>query len=429
MNTALGLVFIVTLVMGVPVAFTMLIASLAAVLVQGSFDPMVAVQSLFAGIDSFPLLAIPFFILAAELMSGGALTEVLLRFASRLVGHVRGGLGHTNILTLTFFSGISGSALADAAGPGSMLIRMMKKAGYAPEYAAALTASTAIVGPIIPPSIIMIVYALTENSVSIMGLFLGGVVPGLLIAASLVLVNHCVSVRRNYRSSEARATLREISASFVKALPALVLPLIILGGMHSGVFTPTEASAVAVFYALVVGKYLYRTLRFEMLPAILFRTAMLTASILMIVAASEVFSWVLTVGQIPQAVATWMASFDLSPLQLLLLINVFLLLAGIFIEPLPGVMILVPILAPLALAAGIDPLHFAIVVIVNLTLGMVTPPVGALLFVTSIVSGVSMARMTRELVPMFGAQLVVLLLLTLVPQLTTSLPGAFGYTR
>jgi tripartite ATP-independent transporter DctM subunit len=429
MNTALFLVFLVTLVMGVPIAFTMVIAGLVAVLVHGGFDPLVAVQNMFAGIDSFPLLAIPFFILAAELMSGGALTEVLHQFASRLVGHVRGGLGHTNILTLTFFSGISGSALADAAGPGSMLIRMMKKAGYAPEYAAALTASTAIVGPIIPPSIIMIVYALTENSVSIMGLFLGGVVPGLLIAVALMVVNHWVSTRRNYRSSATRASLREIALSFVKALPALVLPLIILGGMHSGVFTPTEASAVAVFYALVVGKYLYRTLRFDMLPAILFRTAMLTASILMIVAASETFSWVLTVGQIPQAVAQWMAGFHLSPLALLLLINLFLLLAGIFIEPLPGVMIFVPILAPLALAAGIDPLHFAIVVIVNLTMGMITPPVGALLFVTSIVSGVSMGKMTRELIPMFGAQLVVLLLLTLIPALSTSLPGAFGYSH
>jgi tripartite ATP-independent transporter DctM subunit len=384
---------------------------------------------MFAGIDSFPLLAIPFFILAAELMTGGALIEVLLHFASRLVGHVRGGLGHTNILTLTFFSGISGSALADAAGPGAMLIRMMRKAGYAPAYAAALTASTAIVGPIIPPSIIMIVYALTENSVSIMGLFLGGVIPGLMISGSLLAVNHWISVRRNYRVSEQRASLREIAASFLRALPALVLPFIILGGMHSGAFTPTEASAVAVFYALLVGRYLYRTLRFDMLPAILFRTAMLTAAILMIVAASEVFGWILTVGQIPQAVAQWIAGFHLSPLGLLLLINLFLLLAGIFIEPLPGVMILVPILAPLALAAGIHPLHFAIVVILNLTLGMITPPVGALLFITSIVSGVSMGKMTRELAPMFGAQLVVLLLLTLIPALSTWLPGAFGYAR
>ena len=414
---------------GVPVAFAMVIAGIAAIFVQGSIDPMVAVQNMFAGIDSFPLLAIPFFILAAELMSGGALTEVLLRFAGQLVGHMRGGLGHTNVLTLTFFSGISGSALADAAGPGSMLIRMMKKAGYPAEYAAALTAATAIVGPIIPPSIIMIVYALTETSVSIMGLFLGGVVPGLMITGSLLAVNHWISVRRDYRSSERRATLPEIARGFVRALPALVLPFIILGGMHLGIFTPTEASAVAVFYALVVGRYLYGTLTFAMLPAILFRTAILTASILMIIAGSEIFAFLLTVGQIPQTVAEWIGGFQLHPVMLLLLINVLLLLAGIFIEPLPGVMIFVPILAPLALAAGIHPLHFAMVVIVNLTLGMITPPVGALLFVTSIVSGVSMGRMTRELVPMFGAQLGVLLLLTFVPQLSTWLPGVFGYSK
>jgi tripartite ATP-independent transporter DctM subunit len=429
MNAALMLVFVVTLVMGVPIAFTMVLAGLVAVLVKGSMDPVVAVQNMFAGIDSFPLLAIPFFILAAELMSGGALTEVLLRFASQLVGHVRGGLGHTSVLTLTFFSGISGSALADAAGPGAMLIRMMKKAGYAPEYAAALVAATTIVGPVIPPSIIMIVYALTEPSVTIMGLFLGGIVPGLMISGSLLIVNHWVSTRRNYRVTERRATLPEIATGFVKALPALIMPVIILGGIHLGVFTPTEASAAAVFYALVVGRYLYGTLRFDMLPAILFRTAMLTSSILMIIAGSEIFSWVLTVGQIPQQVAAWIGGFGLGPVALLLLMNVFLLLAGIFIEPLPGVMIFVPILAPLALAAGIDPLHFGIVVIVNLTLGMITPPVGALLFVTSIVSGVTMEKMTRDLMPLLGAELVVLLLLTLVPQCSTWLPGLFGYAR
>ena len=429
MSATLVIVFLLTLVVGVPIAFTMLIAGLAAVLVQGSLSPISAVQNMFAGIDSFPLLAIPFFILAAELMTGGALTDVLLRFASQLVGHVRGGLGHTNVLTLTFFSGISGSALADVAGPGSMLIRMMRKAGYPPAYAAALTAATAIVGPIIPPSIIMIVYALTENSVSIMGLFLGGVVPGLMITGSLLAVNHWVSVRRDFRGTDARPALRELATSFVRALPALALPVIILGGIHFGVFTPTEASAVAVFYALAVGRYLYRTLKFDMLPAILFRTALVTSSILMIIATSEVFGWVLTVGQIPQAAADWIAGFHLNRLELFLLINVFLLLAGIFIEPLPGVMIFVPILAPMALTAGIDPLQFAIVVIVNLTLGMVTPPVGALLFITSIVSGVPMGKMVREMLPMLGAQLVVLLLLTLVPAFTTWLPNLFGYSR
>jgi tripartite ATP-independent transporter DctM subunit len=423
------LVFIATLVMGVPIAFTMIVGSIAAILVKGSIDPLAVVQYLFGGIDSFPLLAIPFFILAAELMSGGALTEVLLVFANQLVGRVRGGLGHTTILTLTFFSGISGSALADAAGPGAMLFRMMRKAGYAPSYGAALVAATSILAPIIPPSIIMVVYALTETSVTIMGLFLGGVVPGLLVAAALFGVNHLMSVRRNYRTEQPRPTPRELGEGFVRALPALLLPVIILGGIHTGVFTPTEASAAAVFYALIVGRYVYGTLRYAMLPKLLFRTAMLTSAILMIIAASEIFSWLLTVGQIPQLLAQWMAGFHLSPLVLLLVINVFLLLAGIFIEPLPGVMIFVPILAPMALAAGIDPLHFAVIAIVNLTIGMITPPVGAVLFVVSIVSGVSMGKMSRDLMPMLAAQVAVLALLTFFPQFITWLPHSFGYMR
>ena len=429
MSATLMLVFLLTLVIGVPIAFTMLVAGLAAVWVQGSLPPLVAVQQMFAGLDSFPLMAIPFFILAAELMTGGALTEVLLRFASQLIGHVRGGLGHTNVLTLTFFSGISGSALADVAGPGAMLIRMMRQAGYKPAYAAALTAATAIVGPIIPPSIIMIVYALTEPSVSIMGLFLAGIVPGLMITGSLLVVNHVISGRRGYKSEAGRPPLATIAVSFFKALPALLLPVIILGGIHFGIFTPTEASAAAVLYALLVGRFVYGSLHFSMLPTILLRSALLTSSILMVIACSEVFGWVLTVGQVPQTVAGWMAGVGLAPIELMLLINLFLLLAGIFIEPLPGVMILVPVLAPLALSAGVDPLQFAIVVLVNLTLGMITPPVGALLFVTSIVSGVKMGPLSRELLPMLGAQILVLLLLTLVPAFSTWLPHAFGYMR
>lgn len=426
MTAILGLTFLGAMVLGLPIAFAMVVAGLVAVWIKG-LPALVVMQNLFSGLDSFPLLAIPFFILAAELMSGGALTEVLLRFAARLVGARRGGLGHANILTLTFFSGISGSALADAAGPGAMMIRMMKKAGYADSYAAALTACTAIVGPIIPPSIIMIVYALTDNSVTVTGLFLAGVVPGLLIALALAVVNHLVSVRRGYRSPPEMLDASPLLPLFVRALPALMLPVIILGGIHFGVFTPTEASAAAVLYAVLVGRFVYRTLHWKMLPAILYRTALMSASILFIVATSAVFAWVLTVGQIPQQVAGWIAGMELSPIALLLAINVLLLLVGIFIEPLPGVMIMVPILAPLADAAGLNPLHFAIVVIVNLTLGMVTPPVGGLLFVTSIVSGVRMGPMMREARPMLVALLAVLLLLTYVPALSTWLPGLLGY--
>jgi tripartite ATP-independent transporter DctM subunit len=427
MTTVLGVVFLALMVIGAPIAFAMLIAGLVAVWLKPGLSALVVMQNLFSGLDSFPLMAIPFFILAAELMTGGALTDVLLKFAARLVGMRRGGLGHANILTLTFFSGISGSALADAAGPGAMLIKMMRKAGYKDSYAAALTASTAIVGPIIPPSIIMIVYAMTETSVTITGLFLAGVVPGLLIALSLMVVNHWVSVRRGYRSSPELLDPAPLLRLFWRALPALMLPLIILGGIHLGIFTPTEASAAAVLYALIVGRYVYGTLQWNMLPAILFRSALMTASILFIVATSAVFAWVLTVGQIPQQMAAWIAGMALSPIELLIAINVLLLLVGIFIEPLPGVMIMVPILAPLADAAGLNPLHFAIVVIVNLTLGMVTPPVGGLLFVTSAVSGVRMGPMVREMVPMLFALFTVLMLLTFVPLFSTWLPGVLGY--
>lgn len=426
MTAILGFTFLATMALGLPIAFAMVVAGLVAVWMKG-LPALVVMQNLFSGLDSFPLLAIPFFILAAELMSGGALTDVLLKFAARLVGARRGGLGHANILTLTFFSGISGSALADAAGPGAMMIRMMKKAGYADSYAAALTACTAIVGPIIPPSIIMIVYALTDNSVTVTGLFLAGVVPGLLIALALACVNHLVSARRGYRTPPHMLDQAALLPLFVRALPALMLPVIILGGIHFGVFTPTEASAAAVLYAVLVGRFIYRTLQWNMLPAILYRTALMSASILFIVATSAVFAWVLTVGQIPQQVAVWIAAMELSPIALLMAVNVLLLLVGIFIEPLPGVMIMVPILAPLADAAGLNPLHFAIVVIFNLTLGMVTPPVGGLLFVTSVVSGVRMGPMVREAGPMLVALLIVLLLLTYVPALSTWLPGVLGY--
>jgi tripartite ATP-independent transporter DctM subunit len=363
------------------------------------------------------------------MMSGGRLTEVLLRFASACVGHVRGGLGHANILTMTFFSGISGSALADAAGPGALITKMMRDTGYSPGYAAAMTASAAIVGPIIPPSIIMVIYALTDNSVSVAGLFLAGIVPGLMIAGALLLTNHWISVRRNYRSLDMRPTLREFIVIVWRAVPALMLPLIILGGIHTGAFTPTEASAVAVFYAWFAGRFVYRTLTIEKIPGILVRTAIMTASVMLMISTSDVFSWALTVLQVPQAISEFIVSLDLGPFGFLIAVNIFLLLFGIFMEPLPGVMILVPILAPVADAVGIDSLQFAMIVILNLTLGMITPPVGGLLFVTSVVTKVPMNALVRELWPLLGAEIVVLALLTLVPAFSTWLPNLFGYVR
>jgi C4-dicarboxylate transporter, DctM subunit len=417
----------VFLAIGVPVAFALALATVSALVIADAYPLMVLLKETFTGIDSFPLMAVPFFILAAELMSGGSLTDVLLKFAGQFVGHRRGGLGYTNVVSLTFFSGISGSALADAAGPGSMLIRMMDKAGYDRAYAAALTASTAIVGPIIPPSIIMIIYALQDDNVSVGSLFVAGLLPGVLIAAAMCAVNWHISKQRNYKGDGEHPSLDEILRTTWKALPALLLPVVILGGMRAGWFTPTEASVVAVFYALVCGKFLYRTLEWKALPDILARSALLSASVLIIIGLSAAFAWVLTIEGLPQAMAEWIISMKLSTWTFLILVNVALLLFGIFIEPLPGVMVLAPILAPVAVKLGIDPVHFAMIVIFNLTLGMITPPVGGLLFVTSNVSRVPLGPLVRELKPFLLAHGVVLVILTFVPALSTWLPHALGF--
>ncbi|MDE2358280.1 MAG: TRAP transporter large permease [Betaproteobacteria bacterium] len=424
-----GVLFVVALALlalGVPVAFALGVATLASLL-EGQLPLVALPKFLFSGIDLFALEAVPFFILTAELMTGGALSDVLLRFASQFVGRFRGGLGHTNILALTFFSGISGSALADAAGPGAIMIRMMRKDGYDPAYAAALTAATSILGPIIPPSISVIIYALAYPQVNLVGLLIAGVVPGLVIALAMAAINHLTSVRRDYRGLVQQLVFADYLRNTWRAIPALILPVLILGGIASGAFTPTEASVVAVFYALFAGRFVYRTLEWRMLPGILARSALMTASVLIIVGVSAAFAWVLTVSRVPQHMTDWIVGMNLPPLGFLFAVNVLLLAFGIFIEPLPGIVVLVPILAPIAHALHIDDLQFGIIVIVNLTMGMITPPVGGLLFVTSIVAKIPLARLVRELWPFLWAQIGVLALLTLVPGLCSWLPGVFGY--
>ena len=426
MIATLFLACIVLLAIGVPVGFALGGATLGAILVGGL--PLIALPKyLFSGIDVFALMAVPFFILTAELMTGGALSEVLLRFASQFVGRFRGGLGHTNILTITFFSGISGSALADAAGPGAIMIRMMRNDGYHPEYAAALTAAVSILGPIIPPSISMIIYALAYPDINLVGLMIAGVLPGIVIAIAMAVINHLISVRRNYRGVVQQLVLADYWRNTWRALPALVLPVLILGGIASGAFTPTEASVVAVFYALFAGRWIYRSLEWRMLPAILSRSALMTASVLIIVAISAAFAWVLTISRVPQQLTEMIVGMQLSPLAFLFAVNILLLIFGIFIEPLPGAVVLVPILAPIAHALGINDLQFGIIVIVNLTMGMLTPPVGGLLFVTAVVARVPLTKMVNELWPFLWAQVAVLVLLTLVPGISTLLPGWFGY--
>jgi C4-dicarboxylate transporter, DctM subunit len=307
------------------------------------------------------------------------------------------------------------------------MIRMMKKDGYSAEYAAALTAAVSILGPIIPPSITMIIYALAYPEINLVGLMIAGVLPGIVIAIAMAVINHLISTRRNYRGVAEQFTLKDYLRNTWRALPALVLPVLILGGIASGAFTPTEASVVAVFYAAAAGRWIYGTLEWRMLPSILSRSALMTASVLIIVAMSATFAWVLTVSRVPQQMTEMIVGMSLSPIAFLFAVNLLLLVFGIFIEPLPGVVVLVPILAPIAHALGINDLQFGIIVIVNLTMGMLTPPVGGLLFVTSVVARVTLTRMVGELWPFLWAQLAVLALLTLFPTISTLLPTLFGY--
>ena len=417
----------VLLALGLPVAFAMAISVFVAISFGSTYPHLVVVKEMFSGLDSFPLLAVPFFILASEIMTGGAVTQAILRLAQSLVGHMRGGLGHANVVSSAMFAGISGSALADAAGPGSMMIRMMEKGGYDKPYAGALTIASAVVGPIIPPSITMIIYAMQDQNVSVGSLFMAGVLPGLLITFMVLMTNGVMSKRRNYASGEPMPPLGEIARIFVYALPALVLIALIVGGIRFGIFTPTEASVIAVFYALLVGMFVYRTLKLRNLPAIILRAALTSGAVLLILGAARAFAWVLIIESIPQFLAETIISWDLSPLLFLLMVNLLLLVFGLFMDPLPGVMILVPILAPISFALGIDPNHFAIIVIVNLTLGLTTPPVGSLIFIVSSTVGLKPSTLIREMPPFFLALALALLAITLIPFFSTWLPDISGF--
>ncbi len=418
-------IFLVCLAIGVPMAFLMGIAGLGVLLVSGTFPLLLVPQRLFNGIDSFPLLAVPFFILAADLMTAGRITLSLLDFCRSLVGHIRGGMGHVNVLVSVFFAGISGSALADAAGPGAIVMRMMARAGYPLSYSAALSATTATIGPIIPPSIVMVIYAISDANVSVAGLFLAGVVPGLLVGGALAAANVYISRRHGYGGDEPRLGWRDRAAAFWRATPAIVMPPIILGGILSGVFTPTEAAAVAVVYALLIG-LVRRTLTLRVLPSIFLRSGILTSAVLMIVATASLFAWLLTVHQVPQELGAMIDGLALGPVSTLLLLSLMIFTCALFIDTIPAVIILTPILAPVALAAGVDPTHFAIALLLNLTIGMVTPPVGPVLFVMSTVGRIPIETLARAVLPLLLVQLLVLLAIILFPPLTLWIPHLFG---
>lgn len=428
MAKTLIILFFATLILGVPVAFTMGIAGIVAVLLDGSLNPLVATQRMFAGIDSFPLMAVPFFILASELMTACGLTRSLLGFANALVGHLRGGLGHVNILVSMLFAGISGSALADAAGPSAIVMRMMREAGYDKNYAGALSAATATIGPIIPPSILAVIFAISTSGVTVAGLFLAGIVPGTLLGVSLAVANHIISVKNGYRGREDKASVKELTSTTLAALPAIIMPAIILGGILLGAFTPTEAGAVASAYALFLGLVL-RSFTFRGLYAAFVRAAVVTSSVFLIVALASIFAWLLTYLQIPQELASAISNITESKLGILFILAGFALVCGFFIDTLPALIILTPILGPIAYSAGIDPLQFGMMLVLNLTIGMITPPVGPVLFVISAVGRLRIEALSKAVLPLLLAELLVLLLVILVPGVSTFVPNLFGFAN
>jgi tripartite ATP-independent transporter DctM subunit len=429
MAAVLIAVFVIALAIGLPIAFVMGGAGLAALVWEGKLSLLSVPQRLFDGINSFPLMAVPFFILAADLMTASGITTALLRFSNSLVGHIRGGMGHVNVLTSVLFAGISGSALADAAGPGAIEMRMMEKSGYDKYYSAALSAATATIGPIIPPSIIMVVYALADNRVTVAGLFLAGVLPGLLLGVALMAANHVISIRRGYGAAHERESWSDRLGALWRAVPMLLMPAIIIGGILSGLFTPTEASAVAVFYALIVGLFVTRTLNARLIARVLLQSGLVTSAALLIVSMASLFAWLLTLLQIPQTIAAAIGTLTTDPLAIMLIVAVFVLVCGLFIDTLPAVIILVPVLAPLSDQFGIAPLHFAMAIVLNLTIGMITPPVGAVLFVMTSVARLRFELLCKAILPLLAAELAVLLLVVVFPGLSTLVPRWFGYTR
>ena len=429
MTVALFAVFGIALLAGVPIAFAMGGAGVVALLVDGNLSLLSVPQRFFDGINSFPLLAVPFFILAADLMTASGITTALLRFANSLVGHIRGGMGHVNVVTSMMFAGISGSALADAAGPGAVETRMMVASGYDRPYAAALSAATATIGPIIPPSIIMVIYALTDPSVTVAGLFLAGVGPGLLLGAALMAMNHWISVKRGWGAAHPPMRWADRAKALWTALPVLAMPAIIIAGILSGLFTPTEASAVAVFYALAIGLFVTRTLNARIIAKVLLQSGLVTSAALLIVSMASLFAWLLTILQIPQTIASTIGGITDEPVAIMLIVMAFVLACGLFIDTLPAVIILVPVLAPLTEQFGIHPLHFAMAIVLNLTVGLITPPVGGVLFVMSSVARLRLETLARAVLPLLAAEIAVLLAVVLFAPLSTAIPAWFGYAR
>jgi tripartite ATP-independent transporter DctM subunit len=412
--------------LGLPIGLAMITASIVYLGLSGQ-DMSIAAEQVLNGLNgSYVLLAVPLFIFSAGLMTAGSLTDRLLRFCNLLVGRFRGGLGHVNVVQSVIFAGMSGSAVADAAGSGKVQIDMMTRGGaYPASYAAALTAATAVIGPIIPPSIPMVLYALVADA-SIGYLFLGGVVPGLLMALAQMGINSWMAHRHDFPVAE-RVPLREFPRLTAEALPALMMPVILLGGIYGGVMTPTEAAAVAAAYAFLVAALFYRSLTLRETASALRESARSTAAIGMLIAGALAFSYVITSENIPNAVRGVLAGWEMSQWQFLLAVNLILLVLGCLLEGSTILLVVVPVLVPTAQALGVDMVHFGVMVVVNIMIGLITPPYGLLLFIVAKLSGQPLAAVVRDTLPFVFAMIAALMLITYLPELVLWLPRRFGY--
>jgi len=416
-------IFTVLLALGVPIAFVLGISSFI-YLWKIEMPSVLVAQRVFVGLDNFLLLAVPLFILAGKLMNASGITRRLVDFFYILIGHIRGGLAYVNIIASIFFAGITGAGAADTAAIGSIMIPAMKKEGYTPEYSGAVTAISSTIGPTIPPSIAMVVYgAIAETSIA--KLFLAGFIPGLLLGFAQILVAAYYAKRQKFSVRQKILSIQTVTKGFFNTILAILMPVILLGGILSGVFTPTEAAGVAVFYALIVGFFVYRELTISDFLKILYETSVLTGTILIILAMAHLFGWILAAETVPEIVAKAMISITENRILILLLINLLLLFTGTIMETLAAIILLTPILLPLAQGIGIDPVHFGIIITVNLNIGLATPPLGVCLIVASPIAEVPLEKIALSAVPFLMASIVVLLVITYVPQLVLLIPNMF----
>ena len=416
MNSALGLSLAILFVLGVPIAVSIGLASIIGIEAQGRLPLLLVAQRMFTGIDSFPLMAIPLFILAGNLMSAGGISQRLVDLAKSLVGGIQGGLACTCVLTCMLFASVSGSSVATTFAIGAILIPAMVKHNYPKPLAASIQASSAELGVLIPPSIPLILYGVSTDT-SVGKLFVAGIGPGLLVAGSLMALVLVICRMRGIGKEDGIGRAAP-SVAFTAALPALLVPVVILGGIYSGIFTPTEASAVAVAAALIVGMGLYKELKFGHLPEILKKTVISTSAIMIIISAASLFSFLITRSGLPNEIAAWFRDIFESRIAFLLAVNILLLVVGMFIETSAAILVLAPILTPIALGYGVDPVHFGLIIVVNLALGMITPPLGVNLFAACAVADLRVEQIIPQLVWFVLTVFAALMVITYVPAIT-----------